>query len=172
MGKHCSVDATNMAVACTTGDVIVVVSDDFEPCRNWVDELYKIPELWQDRETVLKVGTGGTADDRGLLTLQILNRKRYERFGYLFHPGFVSMYADDDWSDAARRDGVVVDATHLTFPHHHWSHDSSVEMDEVYRLQNEPARYKFGEALYRWRRDRGFPVEMPAGFMAARAAVA
>lgn len=120
---------------------------------------------------MLKVSTGGTADARGLLTIQILNRKRYERFGYLFHPGYVSMRADDEFSEVAERDGVIVDATHLMFPHCHWSHDPSVVMDEVYQRQNAPARYKFGEALYQWRRARQYEIEMPPGFMAARAAV-
>jgi hypothetical protein len=85
-GRQCSVDATNHAAACSVGRVLVVISDDIFPCQNWDQELKKIGALWSDRECVVRVRTGGTADQRGLMAVQILNRKRYERLGYLFHP--------------------------------------------------------------------------------------
>lgn len=150
LGRHCSVDATNWAAASAVGRVLVVISDDIYPCQNWDLELKKVGQLWGDKECVVRVKTGGVADARGLLTVQILNRRRYERLGYLFHPSYESMFADDEFTLHAERDGVVVNAPHITFPHLHWS-TGDRPMDDVYQRQNAPGRYERGEQNLRSR---------------------
>lgn len=155
-GKACSVDATNVAAQCAIGRVLVVISDDIYPCDHWDRKLKEILPLWGDKECVVRVSTGGTADERGLLTVQILNRLRYERVGYLFHPSYVSMYSDDEFSMHAEADGVVVNAPEILFRHEHWS-TGEREMDDVYRAQNHPKRYKFGADLLSYRQAAGFP---------------
>jgi hypothetical protein len=156
-GRRCSVDATNHAAACSVGRVLVVISDDIYPCNGWDQELKKIGHLWSDKECVVRVRTGGTADQRGLMAVQILNRRRYERLGYLFHPSYISMYADDDYSLHAERDGVVVNAPHILMRHEHWT-TGERPMDEVYRRQNAPERYKQGEENLKRRIAAGFPI--------------
>lgn len=169
-GKACSVDATNVAAQCAVGRVLVVISDDFYPCEHWDQRLKAIPELWGEKECVLRVSTGGTADQRGLLTVQILNRIRYERIGYLFHPGFASMHSDDDFTLHAERDGVVVNAPDVLFRHEHWS-TGERPMDSVYERQNAPKRYQFGSALLKWRQENGFPAQIPPPFYEVRSKV-
>lgn len=166
--RQCSVDATNHAVACSIGRVIVVISDDILPAENWDQELKKIGHLWSDKECVVRVRTGGTADARGLMAVQILNRRRYERIGYLFHPSYISMFSDNEYTMHAERDGVVVDAPHILMRHEHWS-TGERPMDEVYLRQNAPDRYKHGAALLAYRANRGFPREtvMPEELAAA-----
>lgn len=167
-GLHCSVDATNHAAACAVGKVLVVISDDIYPCPNWDRELKTVKRLWGSEECVVRVKTGGTADRRGLMAVQILNRKRYEALGYLFHPSYLSMYADDDFSLHAMADGVVVD-TDILMPHHHWT-TGERQMDEVYAAQNEKARYEWGHDVLQYRQQQHFVPEMPLGIMEARAA--
>lgn len=159
-GKACSVDATNVAAQCAIGRVLVVISDDIYPCEQWDRKLKMIPQLWGDQECVVRVSTGGTADARGLMAVQIVNRKRYERIGYLFQPGFISMYADDDFSLHAEADGVVVNAPEILFKHEHWS-TGERQMDEVYAAQNAPKRYQYGANLLAYRQANGFPTQNP-----------
>ncbi len=168
-GTKCSVDATNTAAQCAVGKVLVVISDDIFPCPRWDAELAAIPQLWSDNPCVVRVSTGGVADKSGLLTVQILNRARYEQIGYLFHPAYVSMYSDQEFTDHAERDGVVVDARHITFYHDHpTTPGSSARSDEVYERQNDPRRYQYGAGLLRYRQERGFPRHVPDELMAAR----
>jgi hypothetical protein len=169
-GSHCSVDATNVAAQCAVGKVLVVISDDILPgLINWDRSLKKIPELWEDRETVVRVKTMGIADESGLLTVQILNRKRYESQGYLFHPAYVSMHSDEEFTVKAEMDGVVVDARHITFYHDHpTTPGSNKAPDEVYARQNDRLRYQYGAALLKFRREQGFPREVPDYLMEAR----
>ena len=169
-GKPCSVDATNVAAQCATGKVLVVISDDIYPCQDWDLRLAEIPELWSDKPCVLRVSTGGTADQRGLLTVQVLNRARYEQVGYLFHPGYVSMHSDDEFSIRAELDGVVVNRPDILFRHEHWS-TGERPMDPVYERQNAPRRYQYGAALLKWRQENGFPVHIPEPFFEARGKV-
>lgn len=169
-GKRCSVDATNVAAQCAVGKVLVVISDDIYPCEHWDLRLKEIPQLCGDEPCVVRVRTGGTGDDRGLLTVQILNRVRYEQIGYLFHPGFVSMHSDDEFSIRAAQDGVLVDAPDILFRHEHWS-TGERPMDPVYERQNAPKRYQYGAALLKWRQENGFPVNIPEPFLVARSKV-
>jgi hypothetical protein len=162
-GKQCSVDATNQACACAVGRVLVVISDDFEPCPNWDTELKKIGPLWSDKECVVRVRTGGTRDG-DLFTIQILNRKRYEHLGYLFHPAYVSMYADDEFTMHAVQDGVVVEALHLLFPHRHWT-TGERPMDAVYQRQNSRHRYEYGKLVLDERKTAKFPQSLAVPYM-------
>lgn len=166
-GTACSVNATNTAAQCAVGKVLVVISDDIYPCPQWDLALKSLAALWGDTPSVVRVKTGGTGDERGLLTVQILNRERYEKLGYLFHPAYVSMFSDDEFTIHAERDGVIVNAPDILFRHEHWS-TGERPMDAVYERQNAPRRYKFGEALLRWRQENGFPALVPQPFLDAR----
>lgn len=173
-GLWCSVDATNMAAATALGDVLVVISDDIKPCDRWDEELDKISQLHKLTEpTVVRVATGGPADKRGLMAIQILNRARFEQLGYLFHPSYLSMFADDEYSQHAEDDGIVVTANWIRFPHYHWSHkgELSAPKDPVYEAQNRQGRYTWGEANFARRQEHGWPISTPLAVMESRARV-
>lgn len=166
----CSVDATNHACQAAVGQVLVVVSDDIMPCECWDRKLSEIPQLWGQDPCCVRVSTGGTADARRLMAVQILNRVRYEQIGYLFCPAYLSMFADDEYSVRADQDKVVVDAEHIRFPHYHWCHEGELNRptDPVYQSQNAPERYAWGEALIRYRMATQFSGQLPDGIMEAR----
>lgn len=169
-GVRCSVDATNCAAAAASGKVMVVISDDIHPAKHWDKLLRKVPQLWGGQECVVRVKTGGSADQRGLMAVQILNRERYDRIGYLFYPGYVSMYADDEYSIHAKGDDVVVD-TDILMEHDHWTNNAR-PMDEVYARQNAAERYRWGQALLTSRLSAGFPREYPTELRLKRQLVA
>jgi len=163
----CSVDATNVAAQCAIGKVLVVISDDIYPCDDWDQQLKNIPQLWSGEPCVVRVSTGCATDEGGLLTVQILNRERYEQVGYLFHPSYVSMWADDDFTQHAEMDGVVVEAKHILFSRGRGP-ISERRTDQVYRRQNDPARYDYGAAVLAYRKQTEFPRMMPQKLMDMR----
>jgi hypothetical protein len=75
------------------------------------------------------------------------------------------MFADNDFCESARQDGVVIDARHLMFPHRHpmfdgrggWSEDWQGRADVALRAQNRPEAYKIGKEIYARRKASGFP---------------
>ena len=139
------VAAWNAAASKSRGDVLVQVSDDFEPPMGW-DELI-LAEIGDTSESkVLAVSDGTRNDD--LLCMAILTRKRYQEQGYLFHPEFISMYSDTWFSHKAFVDGVVIDARdRLTFQHNHPLFGKA-EWDDTYARSNSDDNYAQGKKVF------------------------
>jgi glycosyltransferase involved in cell wall biosynthesis len=139
------VAAWNAAARKSRGDVLVQVSDDFEPPMGW-DELI-LAELG-DTSTpkVLAVSDGTRNDD--LLCMAIMTRKRYKEQGHMFHPEFISMYSDTWFSHKAFADGVVIDARdRLVFQHNHPLFGKA-EWDETYARSNSDENYALGKQVF------------------------
>jgi glycosyltransferase involved in cell wall biosynthesis len=139
------VAAWNAAARKSRGDVLVQVSDDFEPPMGW-DELI-LAELGDTSSPkVLAVSDGTRNDD--LLCMAIMTRKRYKEQGHMFHPEFVSMYSDTWFSHKAFADGVVIDARdRLVFQHNHPLFGKG-EWDETYARSNSDENYAQGEKVF------------------------
>jgi len=156
-GRWCAVDGWNAAGKAATGRFLITAADDMFPPPHWDTELLKvIPDL--DGEYVIEVRSGTSpADDEWMRCMlhSFMTRPYYERIGNFFYPEYVGMYADVDFGDMARRDGVVIDARHLTFQHRHWI-GTNVPNDEIYQRQNAQANYDLGMSILGTRRIKGF----------------
>ena len=73
----------------------------------------------------------------------------------MFFSGYESMYCDNDLTDAAYRDGVVVQAFDIVFDHRHPGLKKG-QWDEVYAKQNRAQAYADGLKLYQERKARNF----------------
>jgi hypothetical protein len=150
-GRKSAVDGWNAAAAASAGRFLITVSDDYRPCEHWDTEILKAlpedhdeaPDL--DGEYVLDVDNQDNSFP--LLPFSFLTRAYYARLGHLFYPEFIGMMADNDFTDVARRDGVVVDARHLKFTHLH-PHRGSAPDDDVYRWQQRPEAWEVGNRVY------------------------
>jgi hypothetical protein len=155
--RQCAVDGWNAAGRMATGRFLITAADDMFPPEHWDTELLKaIPSL--DGEYALEVKSGTSpADDEWMRCMlhSFITRPYYERIGNFFYPEYFGMYADVDFGDMARRDGVVVDARHLTFQHKHWI-GTNIEFDEIYQRQNAQAKYDLGMSILGTRRINGF----------------
>ena len=129
------------------------MSDDFVAPPGW-DRLIleEIPNT--SHEAVVRVSDGIRND--ALMCMAILTRKRYERFGYVFHPSYQSMYSDNEFTEVAYRDGVVIDATHIVFEHRH-PLAGKAQWDKTYLESNSQERYASGRANFEQRKLKGFP---------------
>ncbi len=158
-GRRCYVDGVNLAAAASSGDVLIVNADDQYPCDKW-DEALTVAAAHDYRdewgEAVIEVSTNTpTEHERSIMVMPILSRERYERFGWVFFPGYESMYADNDFCAMARRDKCIIDARHLIFPHRHWLNQQR-EKDEQDRAQNRQEAYDEGAKLFAARKRIGF----------------
>lgn len=157
-GKRGSTTAWNAAAAESRGQVLVMVADDLRPPLRWDTELLKvIPDL--NAEFVVQVSSAKLPDDAGLMVAYLLSRKRYERLGYVINPEYIGIYADNEFGGHARQDGVVIDARHLMFRHHHpYYGDGLFPRDAVYDAGNTSEAVVQGLALYAKRKASGFPL--------------
>jgi len=159
-GRQCAVDAWNQAARASTGKVLISAADDCFPPPHWDTELLAvIPDLDGQYAVDVKSGTSPGDDDWALWMLHsIITRAYYERIGNFFYPEYFGMYADLDFGEMAHRDGVVVNARHLTFQHRHWI-GTCVPFDEIYQRQNAQSKYDFGLGVLGSRRVYNFKGE-------------
>lgn len=139
-----SVAAWNLAASHSSGGILVQVSDDFHPPLHWdVAILARLPD--STKPAVLAVHDGHRIDS--LLCIAILTRARYLATGYLFHPGFFSVFSDNHFTRAATLDNVIVDGRDLTFRHDHPVFTGAAS-DPTYARQNASQHYAAGQKLY------------------------
>ena len=143
-GEGGCVEAWNLAAVKCAGQILVQLSDDWTPPKNW-DETVRDRLGDLDQSKVLAVSDGFRSDK--LLTIAILTRARYEAQGWMFYPGYFSMMSDWDFTHSAYRDGVIVEARDVIFSHDH-PNVNAAEWDETYARQNDIRHYRRGYALF------------------------
>lgn len=137
------------------GDLLIQVSDDFEPPKDWDHLLFgRLPEDWQEGRYVVAVNDGYRKDR--LMTMFICTRAYAEMQGEFICPLYAGPFSDDDVTYRAyanQRDGKcqVIEARDLTFAHHHHAADPRVPKDATYERQNRPQAYALGEELFKAR---------------------
>lgn len=110
-----AVDAINNAAKIATGDIFIVVSDDTD-CPNGWDE--KIVNSVQGKsDYLLRVNDG---IQRWIVTMTVMDRAYYNRFGYIYNPEYLHCFADTEMTHVADITGRIVAAPHLSFPHLHY----------------------------------------------------
>ncbi len=162
-GRDCVVDQINAGAAAASGSLFIGIMDDLEAPARWDEKLLdllpapyeageypavsavRVPEVAKQLENEWVIDLTGEPTD--WIVYSAMTRKRYERYGYVLHPAFESMYADNYYSEIAHRDGVVISGRHVGFKHNHPSNGRS-EMDEVYALQNRQEAYLYGFITY------------------------
>lgn len=110
-----AIEAINNAVDRCTGDIIVVVSDDFDCEPHWDTAL--LAEIGDKTDFVMKTVDGLQPK---LVTLPIMDRVWYERYGYVYHPDYPHMYADQELTAVAEMTGKLI-MSNLVFKHLHYS---------------------------------------------------
>ena len=160
------VRAWNAAAAAARGRVFVQMSDDWDPPFHWDNSiLFELREaIEKKRPGVLAISDGIRSDK--LLCMAILTREQYrsqrhEITGqpYLFHPDYLGVYSDNEFTVRAYENGVVTEARHIVFKHQH-PLATGAPLDETYQVQNSPERYEHGRELFN-RRNPRYKIEPP-----------
>lgn len=142
-GKGC-VAAWNACAKASKGEILIQLSDDWEPTQGWDETIIKEFE-GVEGEQVLAISDGHRTDD--LLCMAILNRKRYDKQGYMFHPDFFSVYSDNYFTWLATKDGVIKNAKHIVFEHKHPVFQKA-EWDKTYLESNAEHNYVRGHGKF------------------------
>ena len=95
------IDAVNRNIIIGDWDIILLASDDMIPKVKGYDNIIrnKMTELYPDTDGVLWFNDGNQGNK--LNTLCILGKKYYERFNYIYHPDYTSLWADNEFMDVA-----------------------------------------------------------------------
>lgn len=143
------VDAYNRAYSKSHAPVLVQVHDDLEPPPGWDDQILQAIGDTQ-RPVALWVDDGANCNPSqpNLMTLAIGTRQFFDRLGGLFNPAYVSVWCDNDLTEAATRSNSKQDARHIKFKHHYQGPDR----DETQKRSYRPENWEQGKAAFakRW----------------------
>lgn len=147
-----AIEAINSAARVCTGDLLIVISDDFDCPEHWDTLLLK--ELEGKSDFVLKTQDG---IQKTCVTLPIMDRIFYERYGYVYHPGYKHMWADVDLTAVTLMTGKFLKSD-LMFEHQHYS-TGKTPKDLLNERNNNT--WRFGENFLKQRIKENFGIENP-----------
>ena len=150
----------NYAAIASTGKVIIAISDDILPPKDWDQLLLKkiTPKNWIEKEAVVLVDDKYQGESGDICTLPIITRKRYEKLGYIFYPKYESMFCDDDLTEHSKKDKILIKATKLQFEHIH-STCNKRGFDSVDSVHSGKKRWNYGKEIFNYRKTMGFPID-------------
>jgi glycosyltransferase involved in cell wall biosynthesis len=147
-----AVDAINTAAKAATGQIFIVVSDDTDCPNGWDRKI--INSVMGRTDWILKTDDG---IQRWIITMPVMDRVYYERFGYIYYPEYKHMFVDTDLTCVADLTCRKIYAP-LKFPHLHYSTGQS-EKDAV--NEKADATWTQGETLFRQRAKMNFGINAP-----------
>jgi glycosyltransferase involved in cell wall biosynthesis len=120
-----AVDAINNAAKVARGDIFIVVSDDTDTLNRWDDVI--LAAVAGRSDYVLRVADG---IQEWLVTMPIMDRIYYNRFGYIYYPEFRHMFVDTHLTHVADALKRIIWRPDIRIDHLHYSIRRSVK-DEV-----------------------------------------
>jgi hypothetical protein len=155
------VHAVNRDLEGMTGDILMCHSDDMVFIKNGFDDFIRAQYLGFD------INTGGYRPFDGLLhlpdgyagarvcTYSIMDVNYYKRFGYIYHPDYISLWCDNEATVVAKRLNKYKYVNEQIFQHEHpvLGH---VPKDEMY--QKDGKYYKIEEITFRKREIKNFDL--------------
>jgi glycosyltransferase involved in cell wall biosynthesis len=136
----CVVDAANVGAKQAKGDILVLVSDDFECYPDWDIDL--INHFTEHKNNVLKTNDGLQG---WIVTLPIMDREYYEANGYIYYPEYKHMFCDTEMTHKAELEGKLFKRMDMVFKHNHYT-QGETKKDEVNDKAN--ATWEQGEKIY------------------------
>ena len=143
-----AIEAINIAAKNSTGNIIIVISDDFDCFNDWD---YHLIKNINGREDFLAKTSDGIQD--WLITLPIMDRKYYKRFGYVYYPEYHHMFSDTEMTEVGDLLGRVIDLKNLYFIHNHYTVGL---MQKDYINEKNDLTWEQGKNLYTIRKQNKF----------------
>lgn len=117
-------------------DIVVLMSDDMI-CqkKGWDKQLIEeMKEHYPDTDGVLFHSDGFVAER--LNTMCILGKKYFERFGYIYHPSYVSLWCDNEFMEVANRLNKQTYFSEVLFKHEHPANTTGI-YDGLYKSNDK-----------------------------------
>ena len=132
--------------------IVLLASDDMMPVEHGYDKIIydDMMKYYLDLDGVLHYNDGRVG--KRLNTLSIMGIKMYERFGYIYHPAYTSLWCDNEFDDVTRalNKSTYIDRCIIK---HEWVQFTG--RDALHK-KNE-AFYDADQKIYMDRKRRGFP---------------
>lgn len=142
------IDAINRDMEGREFDILINTSDDMDFVVWGFDQTIRdhMKKYYPDTDGILHYNDGTSAGER-VMTLSILGKKFYDRFGYIYNPEYVSLWADEETTKVGDILGKRTYFSEVLFHHNHPGHGRA-KYDEQY-LKTESYYSSDGEIFKR-----------------------
>lgn len=115
-------------------DILLNISDDQRPILQGYDDIIR-RAMPDDLDASLWFTDGQPR----INTQEIIGKKYYERFGYIYHPDFKSLFCDNLSTDMALFLGKCIKSNKQIVKHFHpaWGGSEAFKMDSLYERNNQ-----------------------------------
>ena len=113
-------------------DILINFSDDMQFTKNGFDNIIrdKFNIHFKDTNGNLHFNDGFTGDK--LSTMSIIGRKYYDQFNYIYHPSYISLWCDNEYTILAKKNNKIQYFDEQIFLHNHPSNIGGI-IDEQLR---------------------------------------
>jgi hypothetical protein len=146
-----AIDAINNAAKVASGSIFIVVSDDTDCPDGWDQKILNV--TGGKKDWILKTQDG---IQKWIITMPVMDREYYNRFGYVYYPEFTHMFCDTELSCVADLTCRRIDAP-IMFRHLHYSVGG--QKDSV--SEKADATWEQGKQLFLSRYKINFGLEAP-----------
>ena len=118
MNKN-KIEAINADMEGRDFDILLLASDDMIPQQEGYDTIIRqnFKKFFPDTDGVLWFNDGYQGNR--LNTLCILGKKYYDRFGYIYHPSYISLWCDTEFTEVSKILNKVKYIDHVIIKHEH-----------------------------------------------------
>lgn len=130
MDRVSKIAAVNHGLSDLHWDVVLVASDDMWPIMEGYDDIIR-RDMPDDLDACLWYHDGVQSR---LCTLPVMGRKYFDRTGRVYHPGYMSYYADDHMHIEARNLGKLSPMLPCIIKHEHPFFKGAMPNDSLYNF--------------------------------------
>lgn len=147
------IDAINRDLEDVSFDILILASDDMECVKEGWDTVLinEMEKYYPDTDGVLWHNDGYTKNR--LNTMCIMGREYYNRFGYIYHHSYKSLWCDNEFMDVSQQLGKVTYFEEVLFAHQHPANVAQYQ-DDLYEKNN--IWYDLDHSNYEIRKANGF----------------
>lgn len=147
------VQAINADVEKVAGwNVLILASDDMIPVVKGYDDIIRkdMNDHFRDSDGVLWYNDGG---QNNINTLCILGKKYYDRFNYIYHPDYTSLWCDNEFTEVSQLLKRVYKTDKIIIEHQHPVYKKTT-YDQLY-AKNE-SFYSIDQKIFEERKSKTF----------------
>lgn len=129
-------------------DILVLASDDMVCVQKGWDTIlkYEMGSNFYDTDGVLWHWDGDPNTRHRLNTMCILGRAYYDRFNYIYHPEYSSLWADNEFTEVSKLLNKVFYSDDVLFKHVHFSNTPGLMPDAL--MNRTQSYYRQDEAVF------------------------
>lgn len=122
-------------------DILINFSDDMRFIVDGFDNIIreKFNSIFPDTNGNIYFNDGFVGD--AISTMSIIGRMYYDRFNYIYHPSYKSLWCDNEYTEVAKMENKIAYYDYILYKHNHPSNiggfvDEQLKKTESYNLED------------------------------------